>query len=154
MTKEAEFITGVLNSSTLHYVAKRVFADKEGGFYEVQPAALLDLPIPSCRREDKELFVAAVSAVVAGADRVRLEALINAFVYELFFADELHAHNLRPFAAAREAGLINLAGFEGAALARAADDWSRCLADPAHALYATLFDLQSIDAVRIVEGRS
>jgi hypothetical protein len=152
--RETEFITGVLNSSTLHYVAKRVFADKEGGFYEVQPAALLDLPIPSCRDEDKELLVAVASALVAGADRPRLEALINAFVYELFFADELHARNLHSFAAAREAGLVNLAALEGSALARAADDWSRCLADPSHPLYATLFDLQSIDAVRIIEGRA
>ena len=151
---EPEFITGVLNSSTLHYVAKRVFADKEGGFYEVQPAALLDLPIPSCRDEDKKLIVAVVNALVAGADRPRLEALINAFVYELFFADELHARNLQPLAIAREAGLGDFARLEGSALARAAEDWSRCLADAAHPLYATLFDLQSIDAVRIVEGRT
>jgi hypothetical protein len=152
--RETEFIAGILNSSTLHYVAKRVFADKEGGFYEVQPAALLDLPIPSCRDEDKGLFVAVVNALVAGADRPRLEALINAFVYELFFAEELHARNLHPFATARETGLMSLAGLEGPALARAADDWSRHLADPAHPLYATLFDLQSIDAVRIIEGRT
>lgn len=152
--REAEFITGVLNSSTLHYVAKRVFADKEGGFYEVQPTALLDLPIPRCRDEDKELLASIVTALVAGADRPRLEALINAFVYELFFADELHARKLYPFAVAREAGLEKLAGLQGEALARAADDWSRCLADPGHPLYATLFDLQSIDAVRIIEGRT
>ena len=95
-----------------------------------------------------------VRAITAGAGRPRLEALINAFVYELFFADELHARNLHPFAAAREAGLMNLAALEGSVLARAADGWSRCLADPAHPLYATLFDLQSIDAVRIIEGRT
>ena len=49
---------------------------------------------------------------------------------------------------------MNLAGLEGPALARAADDWSRRLADPAHPLYAALFDLQSIDVVRIIEGRT
>lgn len=151
---ETEFVTGILNSSTLHYVAKRVFADKEGGFYEVQPDPLLSLPIPLCRDDEKELLVAAVSALVAGADRPRLEALINAFVYELFFADELHTRNLHPFAAAREAGLMKLADHEGTTLARAAEDWSRHLADPAHPLYATLFDLQSVDAVRIIEGRT
>jgi len=151
--RETEFITGVLNSSTLHYVARRVFADKEGGFYEVQPVALLDLPIPSCTDEDKDILVAVVSALVAGADRPRLEALINAFVYELFFAKELHTRNLHPFATAREAGLMNLAALEGPALARATDDWSRCLADTTHPLYATLFDLQSVDEVRIIEGR-
>lgn len=153
-SNDAEFVTGVLNSSTLHYVAKRVFADKEGGFYEVQPSALLDLPMPRCGEEEKRLLSGIVMALVAGADRPRLEALINAFVYELFFADELHARKLYPFAAAREAGLMKLAGLEGESLARAANDWSRCLADPAHPLYATLFDLQSIDAVRIIEGRT
>jgi len=151
--REPEFIVGVLNSSTLHYVAKRVFSDKEGGFYEVQPAALLGLPVPNCRDEDKDLLVTTVSALAAGADRPRLEALINAFVYELFFADELHARNLRPFSAAREAGLMKLANYEGPALARAADEWARHLADSAHPLYAALFDLQSVDAVRIIEGR-
>ena len=49
---------------------------------------------------------------------------------------------------------MNLVALEGPALARAAEDWSRCLADPAHPLYATLFDLQSIDVVRIIEGRT
>lgn len=60
---------------------------------------------------------------------------------------------LSPFAVAREAGLENLAGLEGEALARAADEWSAQLADPVTKLYATLFDLQSIDAIRIIEGR-
>jgi hypothetical protein len=94
-----------------------------------------------------------VDALQADSGNPRLEALINAFVYELFFAKELHGRNLRPFAVAHEAGLMNLANLEGLALARAADNWSRHLADPAHALYATLFELQSIDAVRTIEGR-
>jgi len=66
----------------------------------------------------------------------------------------LHARNLHPFTAAHEAGLMNLAAFKSSALAQAADDWSRCLVDPAHPLYATVFDLQSFDAVRIIEGRT
>jgi len=151
--KQAEFITGVLNSSVLHYVARRVFADKEGGFYEVQPVGLLSLPIPPCQDSEMALVVTAVNALVAGAERPRLEALINAFVYELFFAEELHARGLRPFAAAREAGLMRLAQLDGPALARAADEWSRQIVDSTHPLYATLFEIQSVDAVRIIEGR-
>lgn len=83
----------------------------------------------------------------------RLEAMVNAFVYELFFPEELTARGLSPFAAARESGLDRLAGLEGEALAHAADEWSAQLADPATKLYATLFDLQSIDEIRIIEGR-
>ena len=85
--------------------------------------------------------------------RPRLESLLNAFVYELFFPEELAARGLSPFAAAREAGLDKLAGLEGEALARAADEWSAQIADPSTKLYATLFDLQSIDEIRIIEGR-
>jgi hypothetical protein len=151
---DAEFVTGVLNSSTLQYVAKRVFSDKEGGFYEVQPTALLDLPMPPCSAQNKQLLATAVSALVAGANRPRFEALINAFVYELFFAEELQAQGLTPFRAAREAQLASLEGLKGSALASAANDWSHRLADSAHPLYAAIFDLQSIDAVRIIEGQS
>jgi hypothetical protein len=147
------FITAVLNSSLSNYVSRQIFATKQGGFYEVQPDALESFPIPNATRQNEQLISLVAKALHAGAERPRLETLINAFVYELFFADELHARDLRPFAAAEAAGLMALANLEGPALAHAADTWSRCLADPASPLYATLFDLQSVDAVRIIEGR-
>lgn len=148
------FHAAALNSSVSNYICKKVFASKQGGFYEVQPTPLEGFPIPDATDEDKAAISTLAESLHAGADRPRLEALINAFVYELFFAEELHARKLYPFAVAREAGLTKLAGLQGEALARAADDWARCLADPGHPLYATLFDLQSIDAVRIIEGRT
>lgn len=151
---DAFFHSAILNSAISNYICRKVFASKQGGFYEVQPAPLEKFPIPDAPDDRRDAMNALARSLHAGAERPRLEALINAFVYELFFSDELHARKLFPFAAAREAGLMKLAGLEGEALARAANDWSRCLADPAHPLYATLFDLQSIDAVRIIEGRA
>ncbi len=148
-----EFIVGILNSTTALYVSRRIFVDKEGGFYEVQPDALLDFPIPDCHPDNETLIAMTVRSIPVSSQRPRLESLLNAFVYELFFPEELAARGLSPFAAAREAGLDRLAGLEGETLARAADDWSRQLADPTTKLYATLFDLQSIDAIRIIEGR-
>ncbi|MEN6541694.1 N-6 DNA methylase [Parvibaculum sp.] len=146
--EDAEFILACLCSKPLDWYFRRTSTNNHVNVYE-----LLELPIPNANAEEKESVSVAVRCILAGAERPRLEALINAFVYELFFVEELHARSLRPFAAARAAGLMSLARLEGPALARAADDWSRCLADPAHTLYATLFDLQSIDAVRIIEGR-
>jgi adenine-specific DNA-methyltransferase len=109
--------------------------------------------VPKLNADHADALTLLNECLVGGAERPRLEALINAFVYELFFTEELHARNLHPFAAAKAAGLMKLSGLEGEALARAANDWSRQLADPANQLYSTLFDLQSIDAVRIIEGR-
>ena len=153
-TERWPFLLGILNSNTILWVAEATFTTKQGGFFEFTQQFVRQLPVPSSGQAEEDMMGVVVRAITAGADRLRLEALINAFVYELFFADELHASNLRPFTAARDAGLMNLAALEGPTLARAADDWSRCLADPAHPLYATLFDLQSIDEVRIIEGRT
>jgi len=145
---DIDFILACLCSKLLDWYFRRTSTNNHVHVYE-----LLELPIPKANAHCKEAISSVVRAIIAGAERPRLEALINAFVYELFFADDLHARNLHPFAAAEAARLMNLAAFEGPALARAADEWSRQLADPSTKLYATLFDLQSIDAVRIIEGR-
>lgn len=150
----AEYLAAVLNSSLSNYYSRQVFSSKQGGFYEVQPDALESFPIPAIAEENRQLISLLANALNAGADRPPLEALINAFVYELFFTEELHVKNLRPFAVAEAAGLRKLSTLTGPALAAAANDWSRQLAEPSTKLYSTLFDLQSIDAVRIIEGRT
>lgn len=130
-----------------------------GGRPQFRKDRMLTVPVPDMSPNEKATLalmgIAITRSREAGKPAVcnRLESLLNAFVYELYFPEELAARGLSPFAAAREAGLDKLAGLEGEALAAAADAWSAQLADPATRLYATLFDLQSIDAVRIIEGR-
>ena len=145
--------SAILNSSVSGYYCRKVFASKQGGFYEVQPVPLETFPIPNASDEHRKMLSVLAKSLYTGAERPHLEALINAFVYELFFANELHARNLHPFAVARDSELMKLADFGGPALAHAANQWARHLIDPAHPLYATLFNLQTIDAVRIIEGR-
>ena len=148
------FHSAILNSSVSNYICRKVFATKQGGFYEVQPTPLEKFPIPDASDEQKAAIGILAKSLHAGADRPRLEALINAIVCELYFIEDLHSRNLRPFAVARDAGLMDLAIHEGPALARAAGEWSRRLGDSAHPLYGTIFGLQSIDVVRIIEGRT
>lgn len=145
---DTDFLLACLCSKPLDWYFRRTSTNNHVNVYE-----LLELPIPIADFNEKQVVSLVVKAILSGAERPRLEALIDAFVYELFFADDLHSRNLHPFATAEAAGLIELAALDGPALARAADDWSRKIADPATQLYATLFDLQSIDAVRIIEGR-
>lgn len=153
-TQDASYLGAILNSSVSWFIARSTFTSKQGGFYEFTQQFVSKLPIPKPSGADADLIRVTALAILAGADRPRLEALINAFVYELFFTEELHAKNLRPFAVAEAAGLRKLSTLTGLALAAAANDWSRQLADPSTKLYSTLFDLQSIDAVRIIEGRT
>lgn len=153
VTERWAFLSAILNSSVSWWITQQEFASKQGGFYEFKPMYVSKLPVPSADKGKEEACGLLSAALVAGAQRPRLESLLNGFVYELFFPEELAARGLSPFAAAREAGLDKLAGLVGEALARAADEWSAQIADPSTKLYATLFDLQSIDEIRIIEGR-
>lgn len=145
----------VVNSSVADWFARQTFAAKQGGFLDFEPRYSGTIPIPETTTEQKALLTVAVNAILAGAKpRALLEALINAFVYELFFRDEVTAAGPSPFVAARDAGLLTLEPSEGAALARDAEVWARCLSDTAHPLYAALFSLQSVEAVRVIEGRA
>jgi hypothetical protein len=152
--RHAKTVLGILNSSISAFLARRIFVDKEGGFYEVQPETLAAFPIPCFDDAHDALITLVVDAILAGAQpRAPMEALLNAFVYELFFPEEITVAG-SPFAAAREAGLERLASLSGPPLARAAEDWSCTLSDPASPLYRSLFALQSLEPVRIIEGRA
>ncbi len=144
----------VINSSTTDWFARQTFASKQGGFLDFEPRYSGTIPIPSVTCEQEALLSPVVDAIIAGAQpRAPLESLLNAFVYELFFPEDVAAAG-SPFAAARESGLLALASLSGPALVRAAEDWSRALLDPASAIYRALFALQSLEPVRIVEGRT
>ncbi|WP_199089796.1 TaqI-like C-terminal specificity domain-containing protein [Bosea sp. ASV33] len=152
---KSKWLTAYLNSSVFDWFYRQVSNSIRGGYLRAFSDVMEKVPVPKVAPEIESAMELLVEVLQAcPAQGARLEALINAFVCEMFFANELHGRNLRPFDTARAAGLMNLVGLEGPALVRGADDWSRHLADPAHALYATLFDLQSIDAVRIIESRT
>ena len=52
-----------------------------------------------------------------------------------------------------ETGIRQLAALEGIALRRAADELANEIFSNSHVIYAMLFDLQSVDVVRMIEGR-
>jgi adenine-specific DNA-methyltransferase len=144
------FLTILLNSTVAEYYFRRTFAGKQGGFYEVQPEGLADFAIP-----------------VSGADSIlnlldfsssppppALEQLLNGLIYELYFADDLHARGLHLFTAARAAGLDRLATLEGEALTTAAAAFTRDHLAPGQPLRVVLSDLQTLDVVRIIEGKA
>jgi type I restriction-modification system DNA methylase subunit len=147
------YILAILNSSVSWWFLTSTSTDLAGGFIQALIANQVEIPIPETSEHQRQMTVGMVKAIEVSEQRSRLESLLNAFVYELFFPKELAERGLSPFVAAREAGIDKLASLEGEALARAADEWSRQIADPSTKLYATLFDLQSIDEVRIIEGR-
>ncbi|WP_230781696.1 Eco57I restriction-modification methylase domain-containing protein [Sphingomonas sp. Leaf37] len=153
VTRADRYLLSVLNSSVSWWFLRSTSTDLQSGFIQALLVNQKAIPVPPRTDPQAAHLEILVRAIEAGAERPRLEALINAYVYELFFPQEVAAAG-SPFTAAREAGLERLATLNGLALARAAEDWSRTLSDPGSPLHRSLFALQSLEPVRIIEGRS
>lgn len=146
---DAPLLTIILNSPVSNYYSRQTFVGKQGGFYEVQPDGLANFCIPL---RGRETILSRLDFSSAAPPPV-LEQLLNGLVYELYFADDLKARGLALLAAAEAAGLDRLAGLEGVSLAEAATVFAREQLAPGARLRVMLSDLQTLDVVRIVEGK-
>jgi len=160
------YLLAVLNSRLSEGYARRRFVEKQGGWYEVQPDGLEAFPIPAaapgqqywCERLAQILIWLHGSG---GSDRsggtplalmkAYFEQWLDGLVYELFFAEELHARKLRLFdetARIAPADLSCLSDYEKRANLR---EVFEAAYDSEATLRAMLFDLRSVEVVRIVE---
>ncbi|MBA3623165.1 MAG: hypothetical protein H0W48_01595 [Methylibium sp.] len=74
-------------------------------------------------------------------------------LYELFFPDDLHAAGIHLFDACERENLAHLASLKGAALQTETEALVERIFNNSHPIYAMLFDLQTLDVVRIIEER-
>ena len=146
------YLAVLLNSQISEYYCRKVFLGKLGGFYEVQPDGLEAFPVPKPTSAELRLINEINYASIA-QQNPRLEQLLNGFVYELFFKEDMHAHNLTLFAEAEKAGLSALSGLEGTALIQAAEQFAATHLVPGARLRTMLSDIATLDVVRIIEGR-
>jgi adenine-specific DNA-methyltransferase len=143
----------VVNSTVSNWFAQQTFASKQGGFFDFEPRYSGTFVIPKASDEDR-LTIEAGSLAVCETSNPALEQLLNGLVYELYFADDLHARGLHLFEAARDAGLDHLATLEGEPLTAAAATFTRDHLAPGQPLRVMLSDLQTLDVVRIIEGKA
>ena len=151
--RDWKFLLSVLNSPVSWWFSQQIFTSKQGGFYEFTRQFLFQIPIPKSAKNQQNAVEAIVDIVRRDKGNNRLEQLLNGFVYELFFKDDLHARGLTLFDEAEKAGLGQLAGLEGAALVKAAESFAATHLVPGARLRTMLSDLASLDVVRIIEGR-
>jgi adenine-specific DNA-methyltransferase len=160
--QDALFILGLLNSEIFHAYARRVFVDKQGGWFEVQPKGLEQFPIPAATAEQKQLcetlssiliFLHRPEALTISNRSLMVsffEQWLNGLVYELFFPGELHARNLHLFDLTASLGLpTDPTAATYPEQLQAAFHRAHDLKQP---LRGMLADLQTIEEVRIIEG--
>lgn len=145
-------ILSILNSTISEYYSRKIFSTKQGGFYEVQPGGLEEFPIKTPTKLQRN-FLNEINYSEIVRNNANLEQLLNGFIYELYFKDDLHSHGLTLFDEAKRAGLGKLAELKGRSLVKAAEIFTASHLVPGARLRTMLTDLQALDIVRIVEGR-
>ncbi len=153
VAEDIEYIAGILNSPISWWVTQTTFASKQGGFYEFTQQYVSQVPIPMPDVDAKKQVKSLVKAICGLQNPNAFEQLLSGFVYELFFNVDLHAKGLTLFAEAEAAGLSQLQGLEGQALMKAAEAFANTHLIPGARLHTMLSDLQTLDVVRIIEGK-
>lgn len=147
------WLTGFLNSTLAEWFYSQISNRIRGGYLRSFSESMQQIPIPNRATEQfRGLIDVGVCIQITQPDN-RLEQLLNGFIYELFFPDDLHARGLTLFEEAERAGLERLAGLEGVQLTAAATDFANTHLVPGARLRTMLSDLATLDVVRIIEGR-
>ena len=147
------WLTGFLNTSLVEWLYGQLSNRIRGGYLRAFSDYMQQVPIPNRASAIERGLIDCIVGVQVGRPDNRLEQLLNGFVYELFFKDDLHARGLTLFDEAERAGLGDLAGLEGAALRTAAEAFAASHLVPGARLRTMLSDLATLDVVRIIEGR-
>jgi adenine-specific DNA-methyltransferase len=138
-----KWLTALLNSAAIEWFYDQISTRMQGGYLRAFTDKMQALPIPQSDSPQRKIVESCVDAVRLGLSTPEYERLLNGLVYELFFPEDLHAKNIRLFDACTAAGING--GMD--AQAKAAE-----IFHPRHTIYGQLFELQTLEVVRLIEG--
>ena len=136
---------GILNSSTTAWFFSQISPSVMNNYFRFKSQYCQQIPIPATNTQQVDVLECSVQAVTAGVNRPEYERLLNGLVYELFFPEDLHAKNIRLFDACTAAGIQ--CGMDAQAVAAE-------IFHPRHPIYGLLFELQTLEVVRLIEGET
>jgi type I restriction-modification system DNA methylase subunit len=164
-------LLALMNSSVASFFIHTLSGVPVGGFLALQLNIINPLPIPNWTADERRVLDTLADYVLwlhrsgvasgelpdsAGGTLLAgyFEQWVNALVYELFFPEPLHAAELHFFQLAEAAKLEPLARMKpGTELARLRTKFEQ-LYKSDHPLRQSLFALDSIEEVRIIEGKA
>jgi hypothetical protein len=165
-------LLAILNSQPLRWFFPQISAPFRGGFRSANRQFLELLPIANTSKDEDRIFEPLVDSLLVlhrefavnpstknRRDPLLLaycERILNGLVYELYFPDEVHAAGLWLF------DLVGKSGFSGLVPnsipmpnhLQHLRQLFEALHDGAHPLRIALDKLQTLDTVRIIEGKA
>jgi type I restriction-modification system DNA methylase subunit len=162
-------ILGVLQSNVTRWWVHTDQGVPFGGFLRLKAQYMQRCPVPPMQKREEETLSWLVSYLLSIHRRLAailpeakvedllmaeyFERWMNALVYELVFPDALHKANLRFFHQTEQAGLGPLIPSRQASELEILRQLFERLYEPNHPLRQSLFALDAIDEVRIVEEK-
>jgi len=158
-----------LNSSVLDWYLKQISTPFRGGFFSFARRFIEKLPIVIGTRDQSTAICSLVDSMlwlnrsllqhpeqISSRDMLMSgywTQILNGLIYELFFPEDLHALNLYLFDMVHRADLTNLDDIpEPDRLNYLHKEFER-IYDLKNPLRAALHDLQTVEVVRIIEGK-
>ncbi len=166
---DPRYVLAVLNSKLHWWLIQHSASTKQGGFYEFKPMYVAPLPIPTAAGNQKRALELLVEYIVflkvranrhdedLSSDRDHLmlhyfEQLIDGMVYELLLKEELAAAGKTFFEPFERENFPCLDDIPGNKLQALQTIFER-LSDQNHIIRQYLFFLDTLEEVRIIEGK-
>ena len=163
-------LLALLNSQVVDFFHHRIATQMRGGWYSYESRFIKNLPIAATTTDQQKWIVACVEILLCArrhfadnpaAETTRdplmvayWERVLNGLVYELYFPEEMHAAGLRLFDLVASANLPDVTALpEAEHLPRLRQKFEE-LHDGAHPLRIALDKLQTLDTIRIIEGKA
>ncbi len=139
-----KWILAVLNSTTSAWFYSQISPKIQNGYFRFTAQYVSQIPMPIANATQRTLLDALVDWLNNDVQsKAEYERLLNGLIYELFFPEDLHAKSIRLFDACAAAGITQ--GMDAQAVAQT-------IFNPSHTIYAQLFELQTVEVVRVIEG--
>lgn len=163
-------VLGLLNSSVLNFYFLHIAAPYRGGYFSANRQFIEPLPIRAPHGSEQVIFdsqvvrcqqlrrlLASQSTGQSTRDPLMLaywERMVNAMVYELYFPEEVNGAGLRIFYLIQQAGLDDDKSMPKSNNVAYFRRLFETIYDGAHPLRIALDKLQTMDTVRIIEGKT
>jgi len=170
-----KWLLGLLNSQAVEWFYAMVSNSVRGGYLRAFTDYVRQIPIPTTTATQRGSMTLLVDSVLClnayvltphndetRRDEVARAALmlsywervLNGLVYELYFREEVHGAGLRLFDLVEEAKLPDINTIPEAERLRTLREKFEDLSDSQHPLRIALDKLQTLDTVRIIEGKT
>ncbi len=170
LTPFSHYLLAVLNSKLLDWYFRLIGVERDGGYYEYKPMFIERLPIPKISTEQQAPIIKIVDYIIYlkkqpsthgknlahARDYVMVkyfEQIIDGLVYELYLTDELHRAGKYFFKPLLDERLPPVEEITGDKMSALRGIFER-LFDKKHPVRKNLFFLGSLEAIRIIEGKT